>query len=839
MTTLELQTTFLAALNAVSDTELTWDDISITATKPLGDIDTEATVTARESRPGHPTKFVGETTVRYNRIDISNRTLTIDARDLFLKYQSTVTTADVLNHLDINGGLPLPLEEFVDSSLTLPDNANATFVVETKPDSFYFTGRLTCELVFPVLPYVDYTIEVASTLKIADVIPTASRAKALIYVDGVLFTEPVIPAGQHRLKIYGIDNTTKHTAIPATILHKLVVYNTGDLSWEGSNRGVLPVTLRKVDNQALYSEQCSLRQLFAFNGGGLELPTILFEFLGNEVDTSALFKGSKLTGLPSTLFYGVQLTNLEEAFYGTTGYTTLPGGLLAGQSELTRVLQCFANSSVEIIPANLLQGCTKLTTIERMFYNASVKTIEGPIAPGTPVEIAERTFCACSKLTTIPDTIFDGMSELISLFYTFADCVIKEPIVVSGRMFRDTVKLSTVNAMFARTKGIKAVVTPWVGLPVTDITEAFSATTVETVTGPITDSPVLTNAGLLFSGCTSLTRTTGVLLDTDSVVRLYSVLAGTTALQSIESILNPTVTYSNLATVNEALGRSGLPVVPDYCLGRYQTRNNLNIESVFKYAKVKRIGKVIDLGDASVTILADSFIFGCDNLIELSEDVVRGPNATVHLFRSAGFMRDCRNIRITTQQVIAAFNVKNFKVFDKTIGPFLGCYWIDGKGTDICTRYGITASQAKLQNWFRLCFRLSDYHYRSFDSTTPNDQPNLSLVNSRGWETPIALKPATLPAPYDRGPFPWVPYFRTAEIRLTATEFDKLDTLEKQIRFLSSKLDYDLAGHTWYTAPFTNLQIGSLTTSGAVFSIEPIAEPVTELKSNYFILRRV
>lgn len=837
MTLDQLETEFLVALQQISGEPLTWDIIEIVELVSLGGTSTQATVQVKESAIEAVSSYVGVTTVVYDRIDISNQTLVIDSERLWLLNKSAYTTQDILNHLKHDSRYDFPASEFKDVTTVMVRGANTPITLEPNDNSFYFVGSLQGEIVFPKLPYVDYTLELTEPFDLQSVIRDETPFEQyMVYIDNELATNPMVPAGTHRVVIYGIDTQIDHTKIPATVLHKLYLQGLSDLRVTSYNTPVLSNTIVSVDTKAIYSEAAHLTGLFYGNPNPISVPALLFEYLGPTVKTEGLFAQTGITTIPGTVFSNIKLRTLFRAFEGCSQLTALPDGLFKGQTELTNANRTFSRCGFTEVPANLLGDCVKLSDVAYLFSYSKVSRVLGPLGEHAGIEQASSLFVQC-KLTELSEDVFKGLTKLTTLYNAFYNCTF-ENLIVTERMFIDCTALTSVESIFYNSTGIDRVVTPWVNSPLVEASNAFLRTDVKTVVGPLTRTTQALNATSMFESCTQLTEVSGILFDTATVKNISRLFTGCTNLTKLEYVFNPVHTLSALEDVSLAMSSTGVETFQDLWLGGKHTNPKLTADSLLYNSNCTHVGKTLDFGESTVTINAGRLLCNNKSLKTVSPDFVVGANTTLRCDGTRGIFTYNTNIRITTGELIAAFNVKGFEVTNPTTGVFEGTYWLDGNSTDVCARYGVTVSVAAQQRWFIQCFRLNDYFSNYRSTFKPEDYPNLDLVANRGWSVPISLTSLPLPAPYDRDGFPWVPYFRTVRLVVPSTKLTAANTLEKRISLLSTLLDYDLTEFTWYTAPFTAMPFGFGTSPGDVYSLHPLPAEITEFEPHHFILWR-
>lgn len=161
------------------------------------------------------------------------------------------------------------------------------------------------------------------------------------------------------------------------------------------------------------------------------VPGDLFAQLPALKTATSLFAGSGIRSVPAELFSrNPEITAFGKAFTNCPNLTSLPDGLFAANSKVT-------------VYSNAFESCTALQTVGVLFgqSTAAVK--------------CDFLFSKCAALKSIPEGMFDGLSNASTFDQAFVNCSALETIPAG--MFKNNVNVTTLTKCFQNCTSLKAV----------------------------------------------------------------------------------------------------------------------------------------------------------------------------------------------------------------------------------------------------------------------------------------------------------------------------------------------------------------------------------------------
>ncbi|HFZ8076008.1 TPA: phage tail protein I [Salmonella enterica subsp. enterica serovar Potsdam] len=120
-----------------------------------------------------------------------------------------------------------------------------------------------------------------------------------------------------------------------------------------------------------------------------------------------------------------EVTTFSEAFANCTGLKVLPDGVFARTVKVVSFGQTFAYAGLQTLPDGVFAGLSGATDFYQLCIRCPLVTLPEGLFAGTAGQKFEDAFYGCSKLTTLPDRLFDihlNSTQKVNLTFTFQAC---------------------------------------------------------------------------------------------------------------------------------------------------------------------------------------------------------------------------------------------------------------------------------------------------------------------------------------------------------------------------------------------------------------------------------
>ncbi|HIF3244308.1 phage tail protein I [Salmonella enterica] len=155
-----------------------------------------------------------------------------------------------------------------------------------------------------------------------------------------------------------------------------------------------------------------------------------------------------------------EVTTFSEAFAYCTALDGLPDGLFAATTNVTTFSKIFAYAGLRTLPEGLFAGLSRAANFNQAFIRCPLTVLPEGLFAGTAGRDFEDAFRLCTKLTTLPDRLFDihfSSTQGVFLKSTFQDCTglrALPPGLFDAIMSNITSLYNTFNGCTALTEGL-------------------------------------------------------------------------------------------------------------------------------------------------------------------------------------------------------------------------------------------------------------------------------------------------------------------------------------------------------------------------------------------------
>lgn len=178
----------------------------------------------------------------------------------------------------------------------------------------------------------------------------------------------------------------------------------------------LTLTVKNVESVAFFNASSynnPLLEIIHVSG----LRTSMAQFAKNQASLRKIHPGA-FDDLP-------EVTTFSGAFASCVGLKELPDGIFAKTVKVVSFSEVFAYAGLQVLPDGLFAGLPLATNFYRVLMRCPLETLPAGLFAGTAGKNFEDAFYGCSKLTALPDRLFDiHLSETgkVSLTFAFQNC---------------------------------------------------------------------------------------------------------------------------------------------------------------------------------------------------------------------------------------------------------------------------------------------------------------------------------------------------------------------------------------------------------------------------------
>lgn len=147
------------------------------------------------------------------------------------------------------------------------------------------------------------------------------------------------------------------------------------------------------------------------------LRTSMAQFAKNQASLRKIHPGA-FDDLP-------EVTTFSEAFASCAGLKGLPDNPFAKAVKVVSFRESFAYAGLQTLPPGMFGGLSLASDFYRVFIRCPLVALPEGLFAGTAGRNFEDAFYGCSKLTALPDRLFDishSSTQRVRLAYTFQDC---------------------------------------------------------------------------------------------------------------------------------------------------------------------------------------------------------------------------------------------------------------------------------------------------------------------------------------------------------------------------------------------------------------------------------
>lgn len=193
-----------------------------------------------------------------------------------------------------------------------------------------------------------------------------------------------------------------------------------DLSFQSASRlsavkNALPPTLEKTDFTSMFSY---------LNTIDLTVNADLFKYCGDVLIFDNCFYNSRLTDIPEGLFENCISAKSAKGCFQSTKITSIPDNFFSNLLGIENLDSCFYGcSSLETVGTNVFKSCNALKSIVNIFGFTNITSLEEGIFDDLEeLENAQKMCFQCTKLESIPYSLFDKCKKLNDVYYAFYNC---------------------------------------------------------------------------------------------------------------------------------------------------------------------------------------------------------------------------------------------------------------------------------------------------------------------------------------------------------------------------------------------------------------------------------
>ncbi|EBG6922885.1 phage tail protein I [Salmonella enterica subsp. enterica] len=145
--------------------------------------------------------------------------------------------------------------------------------------------------------------------------------------------------------------------------------------------------------------------------------TSMAQFAKNQSTLCKIHPGA-FDGLP-------EVTTFSGAFANCAGLKGLPDGVFGKTDKVESFRETFAYAGLQALPERVFTGLSRASDFYRLCIRCPLEALPEGLFAGTAGQNFEYAFYGCTKLTVLPDRLFDihpSSTQKVNLTFAFQDC---------------------------------------------------------------------------------------------------------------------------------------------------------------------------------------------------------------------------------------------------------------------------------------------------------------------------------------------------------------------------------------------------------------------------------
>ncbi len=245
-----------------------------------------------------------------------------------------------------------------------------------------------------------------------------------------------------------------------------------------------------------------------------------------------------LTHVPADLLTDcVALESFRHGFSGCTNLQTISESLFRNCTNITDLYGLFSSSGITTVPEGLFDTLSELSNVGMLFQNCDkLESLPNGLFRNNPkITYLDQVFLDCVNLQTIPGDLFEGLPDLVRLTMTFFNC--NNLTAIPESLFATNTKLEILNNAFINCYSLKTLPANLFAQNnnLTDLNASFSGCKgLETIpAGLFAGKSLVTNFYGIFSGCSKLKTVASDIFSGCESVTQFGYAFNNTALEEI------------------------------------------------------------------------------------------------------------------------------------------------------------------------------------------------------------------------------------------------------------------------------------------------------------------